>query len=376
MPDTSEAKALNGMRDAVAAMAAPVSPPPAEPAAPPASTEATSSAPETKPETTSPEAQATENKSADGTASGEDKQTLLEAVLKAVEKPKEATPGEAPPATADAAATEPQGDEDDDKPDDGEVPELTEEDFRTRRRFSRRVVRNLYRQMNHYKEQAQSAIGLNDMLQENRITNDEFGAVLSAMVALKRGQMEEFLQIVSPSVELALQATGRMVPPDVQALVQQGHMTSEAARRYAAEQVNRRIAESQRAEYMAAEQGRRDAEYQAQQVTQMRNTVEDWESRIKASDPDYARKADAVLTQVNAMLYSYAQSGEALTPQRALEIANEAYRRTNEQFAAFQPRPQPTSRTPSSVHSSGPGVTRAPSSFLEAVKLGVERSRA
>ena len=337
--------------------AAPPSPAPATPSTTPSSTDAPSA-----PSSSAP---------------AESKETLLDAVLKAVppkgEDPDKLTlPGEAPPAsgTGPDGPSEPTPDE---LPADPTPEEMARYSSKTRDR-----VKLLLKQRNEATQQAQAlqseadlSRGLRQYLTEVDIGKEDFSLLMDLGAALRRGDFKTFYAGVKPYVDLAEEALGVSLPPDVAKYVQEGHMTTEAAKRYAQERLNRQMAESQAQRTRATHE---QAQTRIQQETlgnAVRDTVSQWENEVRKVDPDYGHKQDLM----KDMLWSVVRElGEPKDPQHAIQIANEAYRRVNAQVARFRPQPKPTQASPSSVHRAT-GVTPEPKSLMEAAMLGLERSR-
>lgn len=321
--------------------------------------------------TTTPAAEA----SADG-----EKKTLLNAVLEAV-KPKEQE--QETKATEEAADLEDE-DKSESKSDEEierEIREITEAEFENTRKFSARRVKQLYRRLKQSEGLAESARTLNGVLAENRISSDEFSEVISAMVALKSGNFQKFLDLVGPRVRLAQEATGYVLPPDLQSAVDEGHMTTQAASHYARERLRGYMAEQQlRDERLAQEQFKRE-----QVASSMRDAVNNWADTVARTDPDFASKAPLVAEISKGLMFDRERAGVPVqSPAEALEIAQEAYRRVNSARGVPTPsrpanpaadRPVATKPVPASTHAAT-GAKPKPKSLMEAAMQGLEASRA
>jgi hypothetical protein len=340
---------------------------PAPEAAPPSSAPA---APETTPSSDASTAPSS-------SAPAESKETLLDAVLKAVppkgEDPDKLTlPGEASPAsgTGPDGPSEPHPDE---LPPDPTPEEMARYSSKTRDR-----VKLLLRQRNEAQQAAQSlqaeaelTRGVRQYLQEIDLGKEDFSLLLDLGAALRKGDFKTFYQGVKPYVDLAEEALGIQLPPDVAQYVQQGHMTTEAAKRYAQERLQRQIAESRDQRTRATHEQQQTARQQEDLGNAVRDTVAHWENEVRKVDPDYGHKQDLM----KVMLWSVVREmGTPQNPQHAVQIANEAYRRVNTQVARFRPAPRPTQASPSSVHRAT-GVSPEPKSLMEAAMIGLERSR-
>lgn len=306
-------------------------------------------------------------------AQGETKETLLDAVqnvLKtdATEEGK-ATSEDAP------ASTEP-------KPDDqsGEkdaAPEIdldkdpTKEELSRYHSKTRKRIEKLLSERNSYKEEALVARGVREYLVQHDIAKEDFQLTLDLAAAMRRGDFKGFLEGVAPYVNLAEQALGITLPPDLQQQVQQGYMTTEAAQNFSRERYARQLAEQNVQRVQSAQQTQQVQQQRSSLAQSIETTVSTWENNLRQTDPDYGRKEAAV----KDFLWSVVRErGNPQTPQQALEIAQEAYARANNLFRSFAPKPQPTKATPSSTQRIG-GVRPEPKSLMEAATLALESSR-
>lgn len=309
-----------------------------------------------------------------------EKKTLLNAVLEAV-KPKEQeqeTKVDEDAADLEEVTSESKPDLGDDERD---VREITEAEFENTRKFSARRVKQLYRRLKQAEPLAESARALNGVLSEHRISSEEFSEVISAMTALKRGEFQRFLDLVGPRVRMAQEATGFVLPPDLAAAVDEGHMTTQAARHYAQERMQGFIAQQRlHDERLSQEQYRRE-----QIAGSMRDAVNDWADTVAKTDPDFASKAPLVAEVSKGLMFDRERAGVPVqSPAEALEIAQEAYRRVN--AARGTPRvsqpanpaaakPKATSPVPTSTHAAS-GARPKPRSLMDAAMQGLEASRA
>ena len=114
------------------------------------------------------------------------------------------------------------------------------------------------------------------------------------------------------------------------------------------------------------------SQYQRQSLaSQVTETVNAWERKIMQSDPDYAAKQNAVKNTMHAVM---AEVGTPQSPDHAVQIAIEAYRRVNADFRAWAPQRRPTSRIPSSTGRTA-GVTAEPKTLLDVVRQARESAR-
>ena len=294
----------------------------------------------------------------------ESKESLLDHVLKSLPAqgedpdkltlPDEATPTSEQPSSepGEAEATE-------------TLPDLTPEEMarfssRTRTRIKQLVAeRDTARgELEKAQSDAQVANGLREYLSANDITKEDFSLLIDLGASLRKGDFKSFYAGIRPYVDLAEEALGISLPADLAQRVQQGHMTTEAAKLFSQERMARQIAESQAQRLNQDQtnfltQTQRDALGNA-----VHGTILEWEKQIASTDPDYGHKQGLM----KELLWSVIrETGAPQNPNHAIQIANEAYRRVNEQVARFRPAPRATQPSPSSVHRAT-GVTPEPKS--------------
>ena len=331
----------------------PVSPPPAPESPPPPPAEKPEPAAETKPET-----------------KPETKETLLEAVTRVVKPADDEDEGERPADVKEQPATQPkEGEKGEPDPIGDPTPEELESyPYKTRKR-----VRDLLQQRDSFKAEAEVTRTLRDFLVINDIAREDFQLTLDLAAAMRRGDFKAFLTGVGPYVQLATQALGMTLPPDLAAEVQQGRVNHEAASQISRERYARALAEQRANRATEVLQSRQNVEQNTNFARSIEQTVTQWEQGVRATDPDYGRKEETVRNFLWSVVH---EQGAPQSPQHAVEIAQEAYRRANEAVRQWGPQPRATRPGPSSINRSASGSTRAePKSMMEAALLGLERAR-
>jgi hypothetical protein len=326
---------------------------------------------------------------AEQSSQGETKESLLEAVQRAVPELRQAEDDDrggsgASPAQAadkDRAA----GDDDPELPDEVTAEELSRLSQSAKRRITKLNKQRLklageVQRLKAIEPSAQAADQVTKYLRDNDISRDDFLMTLELASAMRRGDFKTFYEGVRPYVKLAEEYLGHSLPPDLQAQVQQGHMTTQAAAMYSKERMDRAMAQTNAArQQQAFQQYQQTSQTQQQQAqrevlaTQVRDTVNAWENRIRQSDPDYAAKQTAVQETMWAVMRDQNIAAPA-SPDHAVAIVNEAYRRVNERYRSWAPQRRPTSRSPSSTGRTA-GVTPEPKSLHDAVKQARESAR-
>ncbi len=205
-------------------------------------------------------------------------------------------------------------------------------------------------------------------LEQAQLAPEDVNLLLGVGAHLRAGRMREFRDGIAPYWQLANEALGDFLPQDLQAKVNEGEISHETA------------AEMSRLRYSNARlQGQSqaaDQNLQASRAVQtsdaVRNAVTVWEQGVRARDPDYARKANAVLRISQALMHEH---GPPATPEQAVQIAERAYREAGGMVGQFAPPPQATRPVPDSTRVVN-GARPQPNSLMEAALQGLERARA
>ena len=220
--------------------------------------------------------------------------------------------------------------------------------------------------------QADAAASVQKYLRENDIGKDDFMLTLELAAAMRRGDFKAFYEGVQPYVKLAEEYLGISLPPDLRQRVQEGHMTAPAAAMFHRERMDRALSESHRLRQAQMFDQHQQATAQQNLTVAVRDNVNAWEQQTMRSDPDYAVKKP-LLEQV--MWAVVRESGNPQSPEHAVNIAKEAYRRVNELSARWAPPKRPTSRQPSSIGRTN-GAAPEPKSLKDAIVQAMDRARA
>lgn len=309
-----------------------------------------------------------------GAEKSETKETLLEAVLKAVKPAEDAEEGEGLAGTSppsEHAPTGPDAKGEGDKTDLSHDP--TSEELAGYNQRTRARIEKLLGERNSFRTEAEVTQTLRNFLVTNDIAREDFQLTLDLAAAMRRGDFKSFLEGVGPYVQLATQAMGITLPQDLQAEVTAQKMTFDTAAQMSRDRYARALAEQRatRATQIASSQ---TSTAQSQHLQRsIENTVASWEQGIRQTDPDYGRKEETV----RQLLWSVVnEQGVPKSPEHAVEIAKEAYARANRSFAQFAPQRPATRAVPSSVNNrAASGARPEPKSMMEAAELGLARAR-
>jgi hypothetical protein len=266
---------------------------------------------------------------------------------------------------------------------DGDLPEeVTPEEVAkyppgTRRRVEklldqRRALRADVERLRALEPRAQQAEHVINYLRENDIGQEDFNRTLELAAAMRRGDFRTFYEGVKPYMQLAEEYLGVQLPQDLQQRVAEGHMTTQAARMFARERMDRALAEGQRTRQAEMYQQTTTAHAQQQLANSVEEHVDRWERATMAADPDYARKQAAVKDTMWAVVR---ENGRPQSPEHAVAIAMESYRRVNEHYRSWAPTARPTHAQPRSTGKTN-GAAPEPKTLLEAVRIARESARA
>jgi hypothetical protein len=244
---------------------------------------------------------------------------------------------------------------------------------RTRKRIDkfREEIKGLRSQIAPLEAQAKTTHELQNFLKQADIAKEDFGLVLDLAAAMRRGDFRTFLEGVAPYVKLAQESLGIALPADLQAAVQSGHMTQDAARYTAQVRAQQQLAQSQLTRVTQETSQRAHLEAVQQFQASVAGAVSDWEKTVRRSDPDYARKEPVVRELLHAVVH---ERGPPRSPAEAVEIARQAYDRANVMASRFVPYPRSTHQVPSSINRVN-GAQAQPKSLKEAIHFAIERSR-
>lgn len=228
-------------------------------------------------------------------------------------------------------------------------------------------IEQLLQQREGLQKSAGELQAITGFMEENNISPEEFSALMGAMAQHKAGNYDGFLQGIQPMMDVAGKALGAVIPDDLQERVDEGYIDEAGAQEIAKQR--------ERINYQEGELVRQQ-QNQTQRATQdtsnaMKIAVDSVEAEIKNTDVDYATKEPQIKANMQALM---AQHGVPNTPEQAKQLANDAYRMTNQFIKQISPdRKTATKRKPDNSMASK--NTRAePTTMLEAVQLGIRNA--
>lgn len=343
-------------------------------------------------ETSSPDVTDSGASSSDAAAEAQESQSemtgadaIRDAFLKEYGDPTEQKGDETPEAKADevpadapkddqkAKAEQDQIKEEKDDGDDEEF-RLTDDEFKSlsdnaRKRIghlnakskkAERQVQEMQSQLEQTSQAAERLSQLETFVKENRIEPTDMAQAFAMTAKLAQGDHKGFLEAVTPYVEAARQALGQSFPNDIQAQVDDGYLSEEAARELTQARFKAQRAEAESARLQQQSQRQQQEQQQSQQSQALVNAVARREAELKSSDPDYARIADAVQANLQFVL---GNGGIPRSPEQAVSMVNQAYELAKKSLPQSVPQATPKRPTANTVARG----TQAPASTKDAI---------
>lgn len=312
---------------------------------------------------------------ADAKGAKQPEEDTLEAVVRRAakndaSKGAEGTPPDGKSGEDDAAAAGSEADDKSDKDKDADVP------FHKHPRWQEMLrERDGYKaQVESLKDKAERFDAIGAFAQQNGLNADELNQGFQIM-ALMKNDPQKALELLAPHLANLELATGRRLPEDLQADVENGVITPERAQELARTrleaQTHRQRAERTEAEIRAErerEQQREQQRQAAEAARAMQGAVMQWEEGIKQRDPDYSHKQRFVTDRVRALM---AEKGRPQNAEEAVALVKEAYDDVTRQMRTMLPKREQV-RTVTSDQSST-RATPAPKTMEEAIRAAMRK---
>lgn len=153
-------------------------------------------------------------------------------------------------------------------------------------------------------------------MRENELTPEEVQQGFEIMALMKHDPAAA-LEKLAPHLDILSLASGRKLPPDLQAKVDAGEATPEIAQETA-----RARADAAAARVRAERMGQEVHQDRVQQTaTAMRSAVETWENTVKGTDPDYPHMQSFITDRTRVLM----QANPPRTPDEAVALVKQAY---------------------------------------------------
>ena len=306
-----------------------------------------------------------------GTDTGDTGESLLDAVHRAVPELRQDDDGDTDGSRGDSPSQVARERREPELPEEATPEEIARLSKTAQRRIKKlnSQRQKLVNELQRLRPDAAMAAKVTEYLRKHDIGQDDFLMGLELMAAMRHGDFAKFHAGVQPYMKLCEEYLGISLPPDLQQQVQQGHMTTQAAAMYSRERMDRAMAQTNAVRNQAALEQHQQTSSRKVLADQVAAAVNHWELQIARSDPNYAAKKAAVQTTMMAIVQEH---GPPRSPDHGMQIAQEAYRRVNEQYRGWtMPQRRPTSRVPSSTGRTA-GVAPEAKTLLEAVQFARE----
>jgi hypothetical protein len=209
---------------------------------------------------------------------------------------------------------------------------------------------------------------IEDFMRDKGLSADEVAEGYEIMGLLKGGPEDLARTWFAERLGALDEALGNVLPDDLRQRVDEGLLDPDGAAELAQARAQTALRERQETERTAAD-ARRTAEQDATaKTTAMATAVTAWEAKIKASDPDYPKKAKLIEDRCGSIVRA---DGKApTTPEEATALVERAHREITDEMKAVAPKPRPITPAPA-----GSSTTAAPEpkTLREAINAAVGR---
>lgn len=307
-----------------------------------------------------------------------EKGDMLSAVKAALE-PKEKSPASdepgSDPADPTAADAKKEGDEAA-----GETDDLTEEDLarlkpKTRKRIETLIadVRDRDAKLAEVSPKAESFEKIQRFVDDAGLSKDDVNQGFDVMRNLKNDPLKAYEQL-KPIFAQLQQLAGEVLPPDLQAEVDQGRLNEAHARELTLAR-SKAAVNGQRIESIETRnRAERERQEFDQTVDGVASAVTAWERTTSKNDPDWKLKQPRIQELVELEIMRKQRSDRNYFPSKdeAIEMSKKALTQVESEFKRLAPQ-----RRQITTPSNDAGSTRSvatPKSMLEAVKIGLARA--
>lgn len=242
--------------------------------------------------------------------------------------------------------------------------------------------KELIQQRNEYRDKVQEFEAdagqhrqMREYLDKMELSEEEAANAIVLAAQLKhakegRFDADQVLQRLSQMQSEIATRAGKALPPDIQEKVDEGLIDDDAAKELA----QARVVQEQAKRDSELRQQRQQQDEARQQIQKFTDTATRWEAAVKARDPDYEMKKEAIADYVKAMRL---ERGNPSSAEDVLMLLRDAYRTVNARFGRLAPKPEPKAPNLSSDRSHAPEAPRPqPKTLLDAARQGLQEAQA
>lgn len=191
----------------------------------------------------------------------------------------------------------------------------------------------LNQELSSLKEKAQRFDGYEQAVQKNQLSDEDVNSGFEIM-GLLRSNPEQALKQLTPIIRGLLDYVGYTLPDELKADVEAGALTQDRAREIAAS----RQRETRSLQNAEAQTEKQQADQHRQSIEKMARTADDWDAKIKTSDPDWHLKQDRVTELVELHVL---KNGLPASEKDAVKLFDDMKKRVDTDLKKFRPNPQP-----------------------------------
>ena len=204
---------------------------------------------------------------------------------------------------------------------------------------------------------------LTGWLRDNNLSADEAVEAFRVAATMKNDPGAAYSMLKGHLDTLSV-STGHTLPEDIQTKVDDGYLDEDSAT-----ELSRARAEAAHEKQMREQmQNQTQLQHAQAQHGHLAQTVDDWESITRQSDPDYSLKQPEIDDRVRVLI---SERGRPASSEQALQMAQEAYEVVNQRYRARQPEIQPI-RTATGGKLGGT-PSPEPKNVMDAVNLGLAK---
>lgn len=309
---------------------------------------------------------------------GQQKGDMLSAVKAALE-PKENAPDSANQGSEkdSTEAADKEGGEGEDDSDDFSEEEKARLSQKAKRRFHKLAneVTSLTKERDELRPQAQQFQQVARFVADAGLSIDEVNRGFDIMAAVKQNPLRAY-EMMTPLYEQLQQMVGAVLPNDLREAVDLGRISEAHARELARSRAAATLHEQRSQRIEQRSQFERQQNHVAGQWDGAARATTEWENSKAKSDPEWKLKQPRVVEILELDLLKRQRANPQFVPtqEQAVEMANEALKKVNDEFKRLRPKPKAVGAI-TDVGAS-PGAKTKPKTMLDAVEQGLAAARA
>lgn len=197
------------------------------------------------------------------------------------------------------------------------------------------------------------------------LNSQEVNTGFEIMKAMKQSPAKA-LELLTPYVQALYQATGEILPADIQKSVDEGRIDEAHARELSRARASANFANGTVENVRTAETARAAEAARQSHVGNLTNAITEWENQWKTSDPDYSLKSNDVLRELKLRLL---ENNNQLPKTNAelITLANGIKTEVDAKFKKLMPKKRELK--PVILSGSGAKTVSAPKSMLDVVRM-------